>query len=81
MSNKKQELRTFSDHMGSPPFLVESVLLMFFVFCVVYFVFLGFVLCLVPRVARVSGLSTSSTNMIKQELYDGQFQQQHSLID
>jgi hypothetical protein len=42
----------------------------------VYFVFLGFVLCLVPKVARVSGLSTSSTNMIKQELYDGQFQQQ-----
>jgi hypothetical protein len=43
---KRQELLTIRKHLGSPPFLVGSVLFIFLVFCVMFFVFVLFVFVL-----------------------------------
>ena len=47
----------FREHLGSSPFFVGSVLLIFLDFCEFIFVMPSFVVCLVPNVACVSGLS------------------------
>jgi hypothetical protein len=52
VSSEKQELLTFREHLGSPWFLVRSMLLIFLVFCVALCFF--FVLCLVCPMLPVS---------------------------
>jgi hypothetical protein len=53
VSSEKQELLTFREHLGSPWFLVWTMLLIFLVICVVLCFFLRPVSC-VPNVASVS---------------------------
>jgi len=57
VSYKKQELLTFHEHLGSPPFLVGSVLLIFLASDIVIFALLVFVLFCVSHVASFTGLS------------------------
>jgi hypothetical protein len=55
----KVEIINLREHMGSFPFSVGSVLLIFVAFCFVFFALFVVVLCAycVPYVASVSGLS------------------------
>jgi uncharacterized membrane protein required for colicin V production len=54
MSYKKQEHFSFHKHLGSPRFLSRSVLLIFLISVLYFFVS---VRCLMSSVVRVSGLS------------------------
>ena len=57
MYYKKQELVSLYNHLLSSLIFGGSVLLVFLVFCVVFYMLFVFVLCLVSNAVCVSGLS------------------------
>ena len=54
VSCKRQKLLNLCEHLGSPPYLVGSVLLIFLVFCVVVFFLVVFIMCLVYPMLSLS---------------------------
>ena len=56
-SNKKQGLLTLRQHEDHNPYFYQPVFTHLFICCVVFFVWFVFILCLVPNVACIAGLS------------------------